>query len=304
MHKRDWIFYGHLHRHLVTLFHFEQTGRVMLYLNRRLLLEEMLPMPQSSHTYQFFIDDELCELELGYAPKIGFSYDFRSPNYSTSRYGRWQRWKDRLENLKIVGVLALFLLISLPVVYYFWQQNRSEKDFKVGMMTEGTVIGVEPTFEKKGTAATGMALYSFVSDTKGYAGKQALVYDSKTKKFRTPDGLPIRGGEQFMVLFQPANPIHNRIDFRRPTAQQIQAYQTDVRAACMRHFSKLESSQAMMYCDCLSRFLVEQYGIEAIVRLYQSATPKTEHAQYNTDTFEAWLKEQKSFVAPCEELKN
>jgi hypothetical protein len=303
MHKRDWIFYGHLHRHLVTLFHFKQTGRVMVYLNRRLLLEEVLPTPQSSHTYQFFIDDELCELELIYAPQTGFGYDFRSPNYSTSRYGRWQRWKDRLENLKIVGVLALMALILLPVAYYFWRQNRAEKDFKVGMMTEGTVMGLEPTFEKN-ELATGIATYTFSSDTKSYVGKQMLVYDGKTKKFSTLDGLPIRGGERFMVLFQPSNPDHNRMDFRRPTADQMKAYQTDVRAACVRHFSGLESSQAMMYCDCLSRFLVEQYGTEAIVRLHQSATPKTNHSQYNADTFEAWLTEQKSFVAPCEELKN
>lgn len=280
--KKDWIFYGRLKRHLVQVFHFVQSGRVMIRLNTEGLLEELLVPPASSQSFSFFIDDELCELKVVYdAKKNAFDYVFESHRYSTSRIGRWYKQQDWLNVAKIAGGILFALAIISPIMYYILHKEYTQNQLLTGMTTMAQIFSLERTDAKHGA----LARYNYSFGEQSFNQTAVVWYNNINKQYETPNGLPIKQGSSFAVLVEPDQPTNNRLLFDQPTEQELIKIKIATRELCVKNSGNPNTEQAMIYCDCQIRFLHEQYGTEGLAQLYHQQIPSVQNPHYNTTSY-------------------
>lgn len=280
--KKDWVFYGRLKRHLVQVFHFVQSGRVMIRLNTEALLEELLVPPASSQSFSFFIDDELCELKVVYdAKKNAFDYIFESHRYSTSRIGRWYKQQDWLDVAKIAAGIVFALAIILPIMYYILHKERTQNQLLTGMTATAQILNLERTDAKHGA----LARYNYSFGEQSFNQTAAVWYNNISKQYETPNGLPIKQGSSFAVLVEPDEPTNNRLLFDQPTEQELVTIKIATRELCVKNSGNPNTAEAMMYCDCQIRFLYEQYGTESLAQLYHQQISSVQNPHYNTTSY-------------------
>ena len=280
--KKDWIFYGRLKRHLVQVYHFVQTGRVMIRLNTEGLLEEMLVPPNSSQSFSFFIDDELCELKVVYdAKKNTFDYIFEDHRYSTSRLGRWYKQQDWLDKGKVVGIILLALAIISPIAYAILHKEHTQNQLLTGMTTTAQILNLQQTDAKHGALAN----YHYIFNQQSFNQTTQVWYNKQSKQYESPNGLPIKQGSSFEVLVEPDNPKNNRLLFDHPTDTELVQMKIATRNVCVANSPNKPTDQALMYCDCQIRFLYELYGIESLAYLYHQQTSSVDNPHYNLVTY-------------------
>ncbi len=101
-------------RHKVGLFHGDNTGHLLVYCNTRIVVIDF--GVRASKNYSFFINDELCDIEV--EEKEGkFSYGFKIDEITDTPRNRGRRKMIRSEVLQSLIMGAAFLLIILLVVY-------------------------------------------------------------------------------------------------------------------------------------------------------------------------------------------
>ena len=135
MNRKKWIYFGRVKQHVVEIVHFVKTGRFMVRMNNLLLVEEMLPVDVQQKTFDFFIDDEFCQVMLNRRGNQ-FEYEFKAHEYSTSKSAQTQRYKERLKTAVIGGGIALFLLLVIaPLSYNLYNRTAKARDLLLGGLT-------------------------------------------------------------------------------------------------------------------------------------------------------------------------
>lgn len=280
--KSDWIFYGRLKRHWVQVFHFVQSGRVMVRLNTAGLMEEMLVPPNSSRTFQFFIDEELCKLEIIYhAATNKFEYVFQEQRYSTSSIGKWYARQDKLAWWKAAAALLLVALLVTPAVRYLLHRETTQTQLLTGMTATATISRLERTNDQHNARA----YYSYTMGEKTYAQSTLVRYNSRDKVYETPNGLPLDIGSSYAVLLEPDNPQNHRLLFDQPDSAEWTRLKIATRDRCIASASALQLSRAMIRCDCQIRLLTDQFGTAALAQLYHQNTTADNNPQFNSQTY-------------------
>lgn len=101
-------------RHKVGLFHGDNTGHLLIYCNARIVVIDF--GVKTSRNYSFFIDDELCDIEI--EEKEGqFRYGFKVDEVTDTPRNRMKRKIFRAEIRQSVILGTLFLLFIVGIVY-------------------------------------------------------------------------------------------------------------------------------------------------------------------------------------------
>jgi hypothetical protein len=107
-------------RHKVGLFHGDNTGHLLVYCNARIVVIDF--SVKTSRNYSFFIDDELCDIEI--EEKEGkFLYGFKVDQVTDTPRNRIRRklLREEVRQTLIIGVL--FILFILLVAYLAFRFN-------------------------------------------------------------------------------------------------------------------------------------------------------------------------------------
>ncbi len=310
MHQERWLYNGIVKQHYIQLNHFFGDEIVTIRLNGELLYHESYPMTQDSKSYQFFIDNELCEIRVA-KDNNDFVYHFTSHNYSTSKTGMARKQKDFLEEWGVgIGIAAVFLLILCPLAYYLltYYQNSQNLDLG-GMMATAiiTQIGAEEAqqYTTRGITyrLTDNVRYKFEVNGAYYHGDIDLK-PTRTGGYMTPNGLPLHEGGEFEVLFSGLDPSKSKILFDKPTSIQTNKYKALAAENCLYNPpNDVDSSLYSQFCKCMNYHVYLHYGLEGLANVFAQNMPRTQQVPYNQETFERMQNDviYKSFRLLCKD---
>ena len=121
MSQMTWTYIGDDgDQHKIGLFHGDNTGHLLIYCDARIVVIDFNVL--TSRNYSFFIDDELCDLEV--EEKDGkFSYGFKVDEITDTprNRGRAKMVREEVRQTLVVGLI--FLLIILLIVWLVFRFN-------------------------------------------------------------------------------------------------------------------------------------------------------------------------------------
>lgn len=101
-------------QHRIGLYHGANSGHVLIYCNARIVVIDFSVW--DSKTYTFFIEDELCEIQLDRV-KGGFTYDFEVNKTADTPKNKQRKRRERKYLFYSIGLLFLLVLIVLLSVW-------------------------------------------------------------------------------------------------------------------------------------------------------------------------------------------
>lgn len=314
MQKRDWVFYGRIKQHLVQLYHFPEMGKVTIKLNGIKLIEEELPAGEEKK-YSFFVDEELCELQLSIpnpANPKSYNYEFINHQFSTTAVGKQRKQRDRLEKIGFAALaILLFGTIFIPLMYYIFNENKDKNDLNIGgMSVPATITRIEThrniTPSDSLPKVNTTLFYTYKVAEKDYYGEKKYYMTLINDTTYTNVGLPLLKGDQFEVLFVPTEPEKNSLRLYRPTDIQLQRYWLSARDKCLANpfFDTVLQNSSIdkaLYCDCIILELFNHAEVESLTRIYNQLSPPTQHKYYNKTTFDNFIqqREQRILLDNC-----
>lgn len=307
MHQESWNYNGRLKKHHILLNHYHNSQDVSIRLNGVVLFHESLSSEETKKSFQFFIDSELCEINITKENNT-YQYQFTSHPYSTSQLGRQRKFKAQLQEWGIAtGMIAVCLMIFVPAIYYFFVQlpNRQNLDLG-GMITAGVVTKIDPISTSKTLVKNANAYYKFLVNDDWFQGK-TTIKRSKSGKYITENGLPLAAGCEFEVLFSGINPEKSRMLFKKPTDQQASKYCEIASEPCLYNPPpEIDSDLHSDYCKCISKGVYYRFGLDGIAHILSQNEPHSRLNKYNQKTFERLTQKNtyKEIIVFCKDFIN
>lgn len=296
MQKREWAYYGRIKQHLVELIHLPDANRAVVKLNGNVLFNETITIGEKQ-TFSFFIDEEFCEIKLNPTPNNLYAYEFIAHQYSTTQYGKRQKWRDYLQKIGVGGGVAVFLCLFLFLIYRFASQKQANNDIQYGgISTTAQIIRIEA--QVRNSPADSLPLvrtriyYHYNYQKRPYTAETTLWLVHKNDTLYTPIGLPLQKENEFEVLFSTQKPEQNQLRLDHPSDAQIGKYWLDVREKCTKNPNIAPILNKNVYCDCLIAELINRYDINALAQFYHQFTPPTPRLQYNSITYQQFMNQR------------
>jgi len=121
MSQMTWTYLGdNGAQHKIGLFHGDTTGHLLIYCDDQIVVIDFSVL--SSRNYSFFIDDELCDLEV--EEKDGkFLYGFKVDEVTDTprNRGRAKMVREEVRQTLVVGLI--FILIIILIVWLVFRFN-------------------------------------------------------------------------------------------------------------------------------------------------------------------------------------
>ena len=205
---------GEGRKHHVGLFHGKNNGHVMIHCNAKVIIIDFNVL--ESKTYSFFINQELCEIELERKGDT-FYYHFHVNHTADTPLNRVRKARERKfwrQALLFIGALVLCVTL-LVVLMNRWNRPPDlptvmERLAKEGLSTESMVF---PDHESQ------TLKYLFVLNGRSYEGEMSM-----DKGFFNKFGLPIGEKDELMVRYIPTNPNINHLQLDQASPGQLRKY--------------------------------------------------------------------------------
>ena len=301
MHQESWIYRGKLKKHLLQLSHDFSKGTMVMTLDGTTLAEDKLESNEREKTFQFFIDQELCEVKVIREGKK-FVYKFIPHIYSTSKVGKTRKKAARWELISVnSGVAFITVGLLLTVVYFTFFSNYSTSPLSLGgLTTVATITEINANKEhvvKQGEGGAkilrGNIRYKFKVLDKWYFG-DAYLYKKMPYYYLAQTGLPIQTGDEFLVLYDSENPDRHKFLLDRPSEQKLKQYHLYARESCLKNLpSAISTDKELQYCECLKAYLFEQYDLKGLAMMIHQTKERTEFRDFNREVYQEFMNEER-----------
>jgi len=289
MHTQDWVFYGRLKRHLVQIKHQPYGGNILVCLNGTTLFDETLLMSVEQKSYSFFVDGELCVIEIHKKGKNDYKYHFIAPEFSTSTQGQAKKRQDLREKLFIGGGVTMALIGLLFFIRMLHNSDALSYNLEEsGFLTTAYVTHISIPATNR-TTDSAVVRYQFIANGERILAKQNAAIHQK-RAVVPPHLIPINFSDEFEVLFAGNAPEANRIFFDKPSERQLLSYHLAARDSCENNtlFATMSPKKRLQFCDCLAQKFYQTYGIVGLARLLYQNSSVQQHPLYNVQTFKSF----------------
>jgi len=274
LNKLNWTYLGDNNKkHHVVLMHGAQSGHLLVYCNTTILLIDFEIL--ESKTYSFFIEDELCEINIEYISEENYSYGFninKDADTPRNRNRKKIAKKHALQSFGFLVCCTLFVLVSIFIGTSLERSNQA-LPFATNLMYEAKAeVLVESDQEKQ--------LISYVFTV----GNQAFI-DKKdhqeSAKIIDKNGMPLESGDELMIKYHPNNPNYNKIDFSKPVPQQLAIY----RERAINKYLSSHPNSDPKYCTCMANVAYELKGTNGLADIYFMNTSAEVNPIHNENSF-------------------
>ena len=292
-----WIYldnYGGRHR--VGLYHGDQTGHLMIHCNLRVVQIDF--SVRDSKRYSFFIEDELCEVDIVKEPDQRFSYDFHVNKTVDTPRNRVRRADERMIRRHLalfVGGVVMFLAVVFFGLRWYGQQQR-EKSIAAGSMVSDFSEETLQRLSREGkTTFAQLYIVQEALQRRVFYGFTTADSTAVSGKFNVPaqgavllpNGFPLQDRDAFSATYLPTSPQIHRVDYFQPTQSTVMAYAR--RAMEAEQIAHPEASPAR--CACLAQVTLEQRGWVALADLiFQDQSPQV-NARHNRDAYQRLIRD-------------
>lgn len=271
-----WTYLGPSGRKsVIDLKHGVTSGNFVLFCNYKVLLIDFGVF--ENKTYSFFINDELCEIDVNKEVK-GYTYGFRIRDDVDTPLNRWKkkmRKKEmRMTTAMIVG-MVLSIMITILAVYGCKQYSLTQDLTNHQLVTTATLTLQDHRIGKES--------YNAVMDYSYRNAKYQFHYTFPKNSFGEligKNGLPLASGDEFYVSFSSRRPDNHRLEMFRPTLDQVERYRQLVLRKCLETQNTDPAA-----CDCLADVSYSKKGLSGLADMYFMDAAKEENALNNKDTY-------------------
>jgi len=278
----NWTYLGDNGKnHKVGMYHGAESGHLMVYCNNKVILVDFSVLKSS--TYSFFIEEQLCELEIELR-KGEFRYGFHLNKTADTPLNRIRKKKEKKYLYQSLGFLAGITLLVLTTFFTLnnWQNSKQT----VAMTTLLQEFGQEA--EAKILIASEnedhSVSYYFIVNGKGYTAKSKK---GKENVQLYQHGMPIEKGDEFVIRYLPENPNTCTIDYNRPTSSQVETY---LKRAAKKYASK-NPSVTNDESKCLTQIAYDLKGVSGLADFYYQDVAVAENPKHNMESFQRLVRD-------------
>ena len=291
MNRFNWTYIDHKNdRHVVGLMHGAESGNLLVYCNTEIVLIDF--KIHKSKSYSFFIEEELCELSIERkGDQYLYSFDIdRDADTPLNRMRKKLSRKYLRQSLAFLGVFV-FLVLSFTIGFNYWNNNNSRQQLAYLAKAKGKETVARISIEKD--AEGQLITYFFVADGKNYTVKSEPNSDHQQL---LSTGMPLEGGDEFMVKYAATNPSVNEIDYSRPSAHQLSVYKKRAIDQHLNYHPELD----VAYCSCVADVAFKMKGLGGLADLYFQRIEEQENDHHNSATYKKMVRSAE-FIEQVEE---
>lgn len=241
-----------------------------------------------SKSYTFFLDEELCRINLEKNENNKYTYSFdivKDIDTPLNQERKQIRKRDRRNS--ILGILGFFVLAGLVIGgwHYIYKSSLAKDLAKNGVVTEGR-LDIE--------ALTNSYYVRYVYKV-GHRFYSRNIEYYKNPNPISKNGFPMVDGDQFYVKYSTKNPDNSVLYLDQPTPSQLRRYHVRSRA----EYLKQHPDQDTTFSNCLLDIAFDLKGLDGYADFYFLATPPSQNKRHNMETFnelvqsEPFLKKEK-----------
>ncbi len=242
----------------------------MVHCNAKVILIDFHVLEDK--TYSFFIEDELCELQLT-RKEDRFHYDFKIDKEADTPLNQERRERERKYWWQTLAFVAA-LLLAVGGFFLWWQYH--ERVTGEQQMTQ--------ILEQAGSESVARVVlanrespvgYAFVANGRSYQAEAELPDLSLSY------GLPLETGDEFVVRYANRAPRIHEVDFSRPTQRQVERYRERVLQRHARLHPELRPDQVA----CQVQLAFDIKGLAGLADLYFQKASSEDNPDHNERTY-------------------
>jgi hypothetical protein len=285
-----WVFLDdHGGRHRVGLYHGDRTGHVLIHCESRIVQVDF--SIKESRTYSFFIEDELCEIQM-VKENGAFSYAFEVNKKVDTPRNRLRRL-DEKRNRKYMAILIGCLCVVLGIILSLakcYDRHKYENNLAATSLTSQLPKSAEYQLNVEGKTARAQLFLVNESHHRavyyGFMTRDSLRVSGKfmvpdTGSIILPNGFPLSDRDAFEVVYLPSHPQTHQVNYFLPSGETLDGYfkrATEAEAAA-------HPDQSLEKSACIANVILHRNGWQSLVDLlYQTRLPE-ENARYNRDSY-------------------
>jgi len=259
-------------KHHVGLMHGAKSGHLLVYCDSKILLIDFNVLEDK--TYTFFIDEQLCEISIEL--KDGqFYYGFEINKEADTPRNRLRK-KIESRHLKQSLLFLAVLIVLVGTVSYFMikRDNTSIADYHSVILQNNGEEGKAQII----TVSSSEITYLYMVNGQSYSSETRAVDKSIVV---LENGMPMEEGDEFIITYIPNNPNLNKIDYNRPTKNQVERY----RSRTIQQHLNFNPQVDSVHTACLVDIALETKGIKGLADIYfQQAAPE-DNPRNNKQTY-------------------
>ncbi|MFK7810826.1 MAG: hypothetical protein AB8F74_23665 [Saprospiraceae bacterium] len=282
MNQFNWTYLGQNGKnHNVGMYHGADSGHLLVYCNSKIILVDFSVLKSS--TYSFFIEEELCELEIELRNEK-FYYGFHLNKTADTPLNRRRK---KTEKKYLYQSLAFLGAVFIVVMSVFLGINHLKQD----QQTEGITTLLQE-FGEEAEAKILIASenedhsvsYYFIVNGRGYT-VQSKQSEERVQLYQ--HGMPLEKGDEFVIRYLPENPNTCSIDYSRPTPQQIETY---LRRAAYKYVSRNPEATEDEGL-CLTKIAYDLKGVDGLADFYYQDLAVEENPKHNIESFQRLVRD-------------
>ncbi len=280
-------------KHHVGLFHGDRTGHVMIYCNSKVVLVDF--KVRETKSYSIFIEEELCEIGIErQADRFVYGFDInKDVDTPLNRIRKATDKKHLKMGMAFIGGLMTLVFIAVLVLGRLGT-DKNQPSLAALLAASGKVTNAK-VFLSDPDEAT----YNFIANGKVYSEKTAYELGID---IILENGMPLEDGDEFLVKYSSTKPELHKIQFNRPTENQISIYKDRATSK----YQKLHPNESIEYCNCLTDIAYELDGVNGYAKFYLQDQDYYQNPRYNKDSFHRLVRSvpfQKEVEKRCWEMK-
>lgn len=260
----------------MALLHGANTGHLLVHCNTKIILIDFSVL--DSKTYSFFIGEELCEIIIE-RKEDNFYYDFKVNRNVDTPLNRERKKQDKkyFKQSLIALVILILAVITVVVGLTIWNRDKNPNQLTEALNTVGKEAVAQIKIEGEGKARK--VAYFFIANSKTYNSDADVAFLNDMILLK--NGMPLEHGDEFYVKYIPKNPNNNKIDYSRPSPQQIDMYKKRAIDKYLQSHSTVDRQEA----TCLVENALKLKGIKGLADFYFQDVSPDKNPHHNSNSF-------------------
>lgn len=232
-------------------------------------------------SYPFFIEEELCEIQLTRTP-THYQYHFHINQEADTPHNRLRKQTEKKylrQTFAFFG--SIFLLVIVATTFAIRYDTRLEAQRQKSLLKEASLYTLGQVVSRQEKHKTAIIHYQFEVDDRIIEGKSSVALDSLQRLF------PIAPQDEFYVRYVWFQPGLNLIELKRPSEEQVTRY---IKQVADRH-AELHPELPQTKVLCLVDLAYEVDSFPGLAKFYFQNLHAQENAYYNRDSYHRLIRD-------------
>ncbi len=281
MNHRSWIFVNtNGSRMDLGVYHGADSGNLLIYCNDKVLQLDF--HIHDSKQYKFFLEDELCELNISKVGRKKFDYTFKVDEKSLTPKNIERNKKRKIWNYQGVGFILGFMLLTVICGAIFWSLRGVYLERQLAKYGVEAMVSVQVT-QRGSTGKKFEMHYRYKYKDEAFYNTTGIIFKPPT----TPYGFPIRNNDEFVIRYASVWPRNHEIDYSRPADFVLERY---FMMTIRKHW-ELNPEISLDELECQVEAAYEAGGVYGLADLYFQDIAPSDQALHDANSYSRLIRD-------------